>query len=105
MQRWRVSNKPKKIILIMKANRTDLFSYITGAIRYNDLAYFVMLSDEAAERKMAASDIIQWEPEGWGNGGQTTWRTVGAAISKHPIEQFIVIGEFGNVLLAGSGDR
>lgn len=82
-----------------------MFSFVTGAIREGDLAYLVMISDEAAEKKMAASNIVQWEPEGWGNGGDTTWRTVGAAVARYPLEQLIVVGEFGNVLLLGNGDR
>lgn len=89
----------------MAKHWTDIFSYLTGAIRYNDLGYMVLTSDEAEERNIPVSHIIQWEPEGWGNGGEVRWRTAGVAIAKHPLEQFIVVGEFGNVLLIGNGDR
>jgi hypothetical protein len=89
----------------MAKHWTDLFSYVTGAIRYNDLGYMVMTFDAAEEMTIPSSSIVQWEPEGWGDGGQVKWRTAGVAIAKHPLEQCIIVGEFGNVLLAGNGDR
>jgi hypothetical protein len=89
----------------MAGHWTDIFSYITGSIRMPDLGYFVIVADEAAEMKIPSADIIEWDPEGWGNGGQMPWRAAGSAIAPAPLEQFCVVGEFGGVLLLGSGDR
>ena len=89
----------------MAGHWTDIFSYITGSIRERDLAYLVMVADETAELKIPSADIVQWEPEGWGNGGQMPWRAAGTAIAPSPLEQLCVVGEFGGVLMAGSGDR
>lgn len=84
---------------------TDLYSFVTGAIRRNDLAYLILSDDNANERRIPLSGIVQWKPDGWGDGGQVPWRAAGAAITKHPMEQLIVVGEFGNALLLGGGDR
>jgi len=84
---------------------TDLYSFITGAIRAPGLGYLVLSNDEAADRKLPLAEIVQWEPADWADGGQVMWRVVGVAISRSPLEQLCAMGEFGNVLLLGSGDR
>ena len=89
----------------MPGHWTDLYSFVTGAIRRNDLAYLVLSNDNANEAKIPLSAVVQWKPSGWGDGGQTMWRTAGAAITKHPLEQLILVGEFGGALVLGGGDR
>jgi len=83
----------------------DLFSFVTGSIRANDLAYLVLSNDASSVGKIPSAGIVQWEPSGWGDGGQVPWRAAGTAISSHPLEQLCVVGEFGEVLLLGGGDR
>jgi hypothetical protein len=89
----------------MAGHWTDLFSFVTGAIRRQDLAYLILSEDKASEQKIPMAAIVQWEPSGWGDGGQVKWRAAGAAIAQHPLEQLLVAGEFGGALLVGSGDR
>ena len=89
----------------MAGHWTDLFSFVTGAIRENDLAYLILSNDEAAASKIPMAGIVQWEPEGWGDGGQMPWLAAGAVIVRQPLEQLCVVGEFGDVLMLGSGDR
>lgn len=84
---------------------TDVFSYLTGAIRENDLVYLVMGDDEALNQQIPLSSIVQWEPDGWGDGGQVDWNCVDATVARHPLEQLIVLGQSGEVLALGSGDR
>jgi hypothetical protein len=89
----------------MNGHWTDKFSFVTGAIRQSDLGYLILSDDGAREKKIAMAGIVQWEPAGWGDGGQVAWRAAGAAIAKLPAEQLIVVGEFGSALLLGGGDR
>jgi hypothetical protein len=89
----------------MTAYWTDLYSFVAGAIREKDLAYLVMCFDSASEKKIPLASVVQWEPDGWGDGGHVRWRATGAAITKHPREQLIVVGELGDALVLGGGDR
>lgn len=89
----------------MAGHWADLYSFVTGAIRQKDLAYLVLSDDKANQKKIPLAGVVQWEPDGWGDGGQVGWRAAGAAITKHPQEQLIVVGEFGGALLLGGGDR
>jgi len=84
---------------------TDIFSYVNGTIRNRKLGYFIQSDDAAVTAKIPLSGIVQWTPEGWGDGGQVKWLTAGAAVVRNPIEQLVVVGEFGQVLVLGSGDR
>jgi hypothetical protein len=89
----------------MAGHWTRDFSFVTGAIRRKDLGYLVLSNDQAAERKIALAGFVQWDPTGWGDGGQVKWRAAGVCVVKRPSEQLCAVGEFGNVLLLGSGDR
>jgi hypothetical protein len=84
---------------------TDLFSFVAAAIRNPNSIYIVLSDDEAVERKIPLSSIVNWKQDGWGDGGQTTWRTAGVAMIRHPLAQMIAVGEYGAALLLGSGDR
>lgn len=89
----------------MAGQWTPLYSFVTGAIRRKDLGYLILSDDEASALKQPHAVIRQWTPTGWGNGGIVQWRAAGAAITHHPAEQLIVVGEFGIALLVGGGDR
>lgn len=89
----------------MAGHWTDLFSFVTGAIRERDLGYLVLSNDEAATRKVPLAGIVQWEPDGWGDAGQVKWRVAGAVIAPTPKEQLCAVGEFGQALFVGSGDK
>lgn len=87
------------------AHWTDLFSFVTGAIRRKDLGYLVLSFDSAAAKHIPQSGFVQWKPAGWADGGECPWLTAGVAVVRSPVEQLIAVGEFGGVLLVGSGDR
>lgn len=89
----------------MAGHWTQNFSFVSGAIRQKDLGYVILSDDRAAESKIPLAGIVQWEPDGWGDGGQVGWRTAGVAVVRKPIEQLCAVGEFGQALLLGSGDR
>jgi hypothetical protein len=89
----------------MAGHWTDLYSFITGAIRRPDLGYLVLSNDEAAKAHIPMAGVVQWKPTGWGDGGTMNWRAAGAAMVRQPLEQLCLVGEFGQVLLVGSGDR
>jgi hypothetical protein len=89
----------------MAGHWTDLYSFVFGAVRYQDLAYLILSGDEMVTEKIPHSIVIEWDNGTWNDGGQLSWRTAGVAIASKPREQLIVVGEFGDVLLLGSGDR
>lgn len=89
----------------MAGHWTDLYSFVFGAVRYKDLAYLVLANDEMSEQKIPHSIVIEWDNGVWNDGGQLPWRTAGVAVAVKPLEQLVALGEFGSVLLLGSGDR
>lgn len=89
----------------MKGHWTDLYSFVTGAIRRKDLGYLILSDDGASKKKIPMAGVVQWKPSGWGDAGQVRWRAAGAAITRRPSEQLIVVGEFGGALLVGGGNR
>jgi hypothetical protein len=89
----------------MPGHWTQQFSFVMGALRTEEIGYLVVSNDAAAERKIPHAHLIQWSPAEWGNGGQVKWRVSGVAVAKHPRIQFCAIGEFGDAVLIGSGDR
>jgi hypothetical protein len=89
----------------MAGHWTDQFSFVMGALREAELGYLVLSNDEAAERKIPHALFVSWRPQEWGNGGQVKWRAAGVGVTKHPLVQMVAVGEFGDALLIGSGDR
>lgn len=90
----------------MAKHWTDEFSFITGAVRYRDLAYLALIGDEVAERKIAQTVIMAWDAGTWRGGEDTTrkWDTVGATVARKPREQALFLGETGQVVCLGGGD-
>lgn len=89
----------------MAGQWTDLFSYVTGVVRKKNLGYLVLSDDEVSKKRISNSGFVQWRDGKWGDGGDTNWLTAAVAITNHPLEQLIALGENGTVLLLGSGDR
>ncbi len=85
---------------------TDLFSYVTGAVRYNDLACVSMVADERANQKDDHSFFCQWDNGKWGRLIESSldWSTVDATVCSQPVEQVLFLGLRGEVFCAGSGD-
>jgi len=90
----------------MSGHWTDLFSYITGVVRYHDLAYLSLVNDEIAAAKGDHTFFSEWDRGTWRgtNLEQVDWTTVGAVVCKHPIEQGIFLGLWGEILCIGSGN-
>lgn len=110
MRRYRQLDQPslstKTLVnLLMAGHWTDLYSFVAGAIRGKELGYLILSNDDAARQRIQLSGIVQWKPTGWADGGQVPWRAAGAAIVRRPMEQLCLVGEFGQVLLLGSGKR
>jgi len=90
----------------MAGHWTDEFSFITGVVRYHDLAYVALTGDDVAKRKVAQSLVAVWDRGEWKgeDGADKNWDTVGAAIAVKPLEQALFLGESGQILCIGSGD-
>jgi hypothetical protein len=89
----------------MKSHWTDKYTFIRGVVRYKDLAYLVLMDDKLAEEKSPHSVFVERDAGEWGNAGVEKWSTSAVAVCKHPLEQMIAVGEEGDALLYGSGDR
>jgi hypothetical protein len=84
---------------------TDLFSFTTGAVRNRGFAYLVITDDEMREKKMPHFSLIVWQEGKWGDAGRFTWNCTTTIVVHKPKEQALAVGEFGDVLLLGSGDK
>jgi hypothetical protein len=86
---------------------TEKFSFVTGAVRYKDLAYLAMVKDEFAAENIEHTFPIEWDREEWHNFDLKeviNWNVVGISVCKYPIEQGIFLGLWGEILCVGSGD-
>jgi hypothetical protein len=90
----------------MAGHWTDLFSFVTGTVRYRDLAYLARVSDEMAAARSEHGYFSEWDNGTWGmlGSGATSWTPVDATTCQHPVEQGLFLGLGGEVLCAGSGD-
>lgn len=84
---------------------TDQFSFVTGAVRYADLAYLALVSDKQAKDRVPHSFFTVWDAGTWrGDSKAIPWDTVSMCICKHPLEQCLALGPYGQVRCMGSGD-
>lgn len=88
----------------MPGHWTHTFSFVTGAVRFLDLAYIAMSGDELDREKIPHTYFSEWDAGTWRDLGKTLWPTAGVAIARKPIQQMCAVGLYGQVKLAGSGD-
>ena len=88
----------------MSGHWTDKYSFTTGAVRFHDLGYLILTDDSIDQTDIPHSQFITWDAGQWGNAGQKSWTTVSACICKHPTEQMVAIGPYGEAMLIGGGD-
>jgi hypothetical protein len=82
---------------------TDKFSFVTGVVRYSDLAY-INIQNDSIDKSIEYTGFIVWDRSNWYDDEGEKWNVVGISICKFPIEQMIAIGPNGQVRLNGSGD-
>lgn len=93
-----------------KENRTNNknpfegFSFITGAVRLKDLGYAVLSNDSLAEQKVPHSQLIVWDNGEWSSLGMKNWATHAITVATKPLAQMVVVSEWGQVFVFGSGD-
>lgn len=82
------------------------FSYVTGAVRFADLAYVSLVCDKAAGQKEEHSHVVEWDDGDWCSEDEMNveWNTVGVAVAAKPLEQGIILGPGGQIMCNGSGD-
>lgn len=84
---------------------TEHFSFVTGAVRYADLAYLALVNDQQAKDRVAHTFFSCWDGGVWrGDGKAVPWDTVSMCVCKHPLEQCLALGPNGDVRCMGSGD-
>ena len=68
------------------------FSYVTGALRYKDLAYLSLVDDKLVGQKVTHSYVKEWDAGVWRGEADmdVEWDTVAATIAKLPIEQGLI---------------
>ena len=82
------------------------FSYVTGAVRFRDLAYLSLVDNTLAASKITHSYVKELYQGIWGGNDSmdVEWDTVAATIARRPLEQGLILGEQGQVMCIGSGD-
>jgi len=90
----------------MPSPKQEGCSYVTGAVRYTDLVYFGLVTDEMASHKLDHSLFVEWDGGVWrgSNLAPVKWTTVGATVVNVPSQQALFLGYWGEVLCLGSGD-
>ena len=88
----------------MAGKWTDVFSYVACAVRRDSMFYLSLISDETAKLRVPDAQFVMWNQGDWLDGGERDWNLAGLAVAKQPLEQMIAVGEWGDVLCAGSGD-
>jgi hypothetical protein len=88
----------------MAGKWTDVFSYVACAVRRDSMFYLSLISDETAKLRVPDAQFVMWNQGDWLDGGARDWNLAGLAVAKQPLEQMIAVGEWGDVLCAGSGD-
>jgi len=80
--------------------------YVTAALRYVNLAYVAVVTEEMAKKKIDHSLFVEWDRGVWrgSNIAPVEWTTVSATVVKVPVEQGLFLGYWGEVLCIGSGD-
>jgi hypothetical protein len=82
---------------------TDDFSFIDGALRSRDRAYLLTVKDELAEKKEPYGLFFTWTAGKWGQQN-VKWAAVSLCVARTPKEQMVSIGEWGDVMVLGSGE-
>jgi hypothetical protein len=88
----------------MSRHWSDRFSFLCGAVRYNDLGYLVLQDDTIDPVLIPHAHFVEWDRDEWGDGGQVGWTAIAVSVCKFPTEQMIGIGPLGQARLIGGGD-
>ncbi|WP_437882282.1 hypothetical protein [Pseudomonas sp. LRF_L74] len=88
----------------MSGHWTDTFSFVTGAVRFADLAYIAMCGDELEKQNYPHTYFSEWDAGTWADGGKVLWPTAGMCVARRPLQQMCAVGIYGGVRLMGSGD-
>ncbi|MGE0756359.1 MAG: hypothetical protein AB7O38_05045 [Pirellulaceae bacterium] len=79
----------------------ESFRIQAGTVRYHDLGYLAL---ESQQTDGEHSLFLEWDAGEWAECGVSSWGTVSFDRCRHPLEQGIAMGEFGEAMLMGSGD-
>lgn len=79
------------------------YTFVLGAVRYNDLIYFALQDDRVDSNTTSHFYPITFDQGNWGGDLVIEWSPVGMTVAQYPIEQMVVISEDGNVYTFGSG--
>ena len=86
---------------------TPEFTYITGVVRFHDLAYMVTVFDEMAKQKVEHSFVTEWDAGTWRKGDdddQLKWSIIKGTVVLKPKHQGVFLGVGGEIMCLGSGD-
>lgn len=76
-----------------------------GTVRYKDLVYICVCDDKLLEEKAFHSSYTAYDQGEWLDAGDRYWHTVSMSVVKHPKEQMIAVGEYGQAWFCGSDDQ
>ena len=79
------------------------FSFVGGAVRDHKRAYLLAVQDDLAEKREPHGAFFTWVDGRWGQEN-VQWAAVSLCVARTPKHQMIAVGEYGDVLVAGSGE-
>jgi hypothetical protein len=83
----------------------DQFSFVTCAVRRQDLLYATVQKDTGKETGEAHFYLVVWHQGNWMHVNGWPWPSVAVDISLTPAVQVAVMGPLGEVLFNGSNDE
>ena len=89
----------------MPRNWTDQYTFLSGAVANDVLAFFVTHDDETASERIPYSSFLTYRNGEWVDGGSREWPTVSVAAIPGDMIQLIALGDAGQIFLKGGGEE
>ncbi len=77
---------------------TEVFSFVTGAIRRAELIYAIATDDAATKPEEAHLFLMAWHRGQWIQAGGRPWPAVAVDVVTRPSAQFMALGPLGEVV-------
>lgn len=84
---------------------TEKSSFVKGAVRNTDLGYVVCSNDKLSEERAPHSIYVQWDEGQFADIETKPWYTAGVCVVTDSGEQMLAVGEYGDVVVFGSGEH
>ena len=86
-------------------NPSESHDFVHGVPRFADLGYVSCANREAVKERIQHAVLFDWDAGEFGEITPTPWLIAGLCVARYPMEQLVAVGESGDVIVYGSGDR